>query len=54
MIKSGTNGPGFYSYDRMINLSDTIISESFATNHADARFSVAFFLKLCYNKTQRC
>ena len=54
MIKSGTIGPGFYSYDRMINLSDTIISESFATNHADARLSLAICRTLCYNDTQRC
>ena len=35
-------GPGFYSYDRMINLLDTIISESYVINHADARLSLVF------------
>ena len=54
MIKSGTTGPGFYSYDRINNLSDTIISESFATNHADARLSLAICRTLCYNDIQRC
>ena len=54
MIKSGTGGPGFYSYDRKINLSDTIISKSFTTNHADARLSLVICRTLCYNDTQRC
>ena len=54
MIKSRTAGPEFYSYDRMINLSDKIISISFATNHADARLSLAICRTLCYNDLQRC
>ena len=54
MIKSGTTGHGFYSYDRMMNLSDAILSESFATNRADARLRLAFCRTLCYNNTQRC
>ena len=54
MIKSGTSGPEFYSHDRMNNISDMILSESFATNHADARLSLAICRTLCYNDTQRC
>ena len=47
-------GFGLYTCDYTINLLNSIISESFATNHADAGLRLVICRILCYNNLQRC